>query len=68
MQMDQNGYKTIVHGTQCHNNNSLKIVNGSELLSQGSYTELSQINVQDPYTQLQPNIAVSKRFNINIIF
>lgn len=65
--MDQSGKKIIVHGTQCHNNNNVKIVHGSELLSQGSYTELPQINVRDPYTQLQRNVAVSKRFNINII-
>ena len=67
IQMDQNGNKNIVYGTQCHNNNNVKIVNGSKPLSQESYTELPEINVQDPYTQLHRNPAVSKSFNSNLL-
>ena len=61
--MDENGNQNIVYGTQCHEYNNVKIVNGSEPLSQESYTELPQMNVQNSYTQLHGNIAVSESFN-----
>ena len=66
--MDQDGKENTVHGTQYHNNNDVEIVNGSEPLSLESYTELPHINVQEPYTQLHRNIAVSKCFNGNVLF
>ena len=66
--MDQNGKENTVHGAQCHNNNDAEIANGSDPLSQESYAELPQINVQDPYTQLHRNVAVSKFFKSNVLF
>lgn len=46
----------------------MEIANGSDPLSQESYAELPQINVQDPYTQLHRNVAVSKFFKSNVLF
>ena len=68
IQMDQNRKENTVYGKQCQKNNDVKIVNGSEPLSQESYTELPQINVQEPYTLLRRNIAVSKCLNSNVLF
>ena len=68
IQIDQNGSKNIAYGTQCHNNNNVTTVNGSEPLSQESCTGLPGVNAQDPYTQLHRNIAVSKPFNSNFLF
>ena len=66
--MDQNGSKNIAYGTQCHNNNNVTTVNGSEPLSQESCLGLPGVNAQDPYTQLHRNIAGSKRFKSNVLF
>ena len=62
-----NGNENTARGTQCHDKNNMKIVDGSDSSSRESYTELPQATA-DAYTQLHQNNLVSKPSTCNVLF